>query len=202
MKKTFILLMFIFPIFGFSQQTKLWTEQDRTKLLELLAQTRNAIVNETNGLSPKQWNFKESPGRWSIKEITEHIAFWELLLQREISQGISAGLKPDLVEKAPTDSVVLGFITEEKPHISDDYTKPFTFSQPLGLNKGEDNVKWFVKMRNESIEYLSKTTDDLRMHFSRSNGNNIHQRFLTTYGHSFRHLRQIRKVKQHPSYPG
>lgn len=201
MKRILFILSLSTSIFCFSQEQRLWSEADRQFLLPNLKQTRDDLIQETKGLTDAQWNFKESPDRWSIKQITEHIAFWELLLQREISQGLGAGPKPDLVSKAPSDSTVIGFITEEKAHLSDDYTKPYTFSQPMGLNRGQDNVAWFVKMRNESIDFVSTTQTDLRLHFSRSNGNSIHQRFITTYGHSFRHLRQIKKVKAHPSYP-
>jgi len=112
-----------------------------------------------------------------------------------------AGPRPELSSKGRADSTYLNFILEQKPHISVEYTKPFTFTLPMGLNDGKNNVAWFLKMRNESIEYLKKAEEDLRNYYQ-PNGKNVHQVYITIYGHSERHLRQIRKIKADPNYPG
>src|SRR5215470_8399625 len=78
---------------------KLWTETDRKYLLENLTHTRDLLIEETKGLTEAQWNFKESKDRWSINEITEHLALWELILEREISQALFAGPQPDKLQK-------------------------------------------------------------------------------------------------------
>jgi hypothetical protein len=186
---------------AFPQESKLWTENDRKYLLDNLIRSRDMLVKETENLTNAQWNFKESPERWSIKQVVEHIAIWELLLQREVSMDLFAGPQPELNKTAKSDSVILGFIMEEKPHISTDYTKPFTFSLPMGLNEGKNNLAWFLKMRNESIEYLKAATEDLRSYYLKPGRSNIHQVYITTFGHTDRHLRQILKIKQHPDYP-
>ncbi|HEY5823515.1 MAG TPA: DinB family protein [Cyclobacteriaceae bacterium] len=151
--------------------------------------------------SEKQWKFKESPDRWSINEIVEHIAIWELLLDHQISRSLSAGSHPEFAKSARTDSIYLGFIMEEKPHISIEYTKPFTYTLPMGLNDLKNNVAWFLKMRNESVEYVKSTKDDLRAYFQKEGTPAVHQTYITLFGHTDRHLKQIRKVKQHPNYP-
>ena len=129
---TFILM---FPVF--TQQSKLWSEDNRKYLIENLSRTKDSIVAETKNLSQAQWNFKESSGRWSINQIVEHLAIWETLLQREISQAFVAGPRPELNKEARTDSAVVGFLMEENPHIATEYTKPFTFTVPMGLNDGK-----------------------------------------------------------------
>jgi DinB superfamily len=197
----FALLTLAISIQSLAQDTRLWNEEDRKYLLENLVSTRDQLVKETAGLTTKQWNFKETPTRWSIKEVVEHIDLWELLLQREISMALTLGPQPELAKTAKPDSVVLGFIMEEKPHVSTDYTKPFTFTLPMGLNEGKNSAAWFLKMRNESIEYLTSVKEDLRYYFQRAGRGNIHQVYIITFGHNFRHLRQIQKIKQHPNYP-
>ncbi len=186
---------------GSAQETRLWTESDRTYLLENLIRSRDLLAKETETLTAKQWNFKESADRWSIKEVVEYIAIWELLFDREISMALAAGPQPEMSKAAKPDSVILGFIQEEKPHISTEYTKPFTFSLPMGLNEGKHNLAWFMKMRNESIAYLQKTTEDLRTYYLRAGRPNVHQVCINAFGHADRHLRQIRKIKQHVNYP-
>jgi hypothetical protein len=184
-----------------AQETKLWTEADRKYLLDNLIRSRDELICETKNLSPAQWNFKESGERWSINEIVEHIATWELLLDHEISRGLTAGPQPQLSKMAKPDSEYVAFIMEEKPHVSNEYTKPFTFTIPMGLNEGKNNLTWFLKMRNESIDFITNTTKDLRVYFLKPGRGCTHQVYITLFGHADRHLRQIRKVKQHPSYP-
>src|SRR5687768_15502008 len=84
-----LLVSTLFTLSVSAQETPRWTENDRQYLLENLMRTRKAVEQETETLSPRQWNFKESPDRWSINEVVEHLAIWELLFDREISQALS-----------------------------------------------------------------------------------------------------------------
>lgn len=183
------------------QETKSWTEADRKFLLDNLTRSKNELLAETKGLSKAQWSFKESPDRWSINEIVEHIGIWELLLNDRISNQLSGEPHPELVASAVPDSVKLGFIMEERAHHSADYTKPYTYSIPMGHNDLKNNIAWVMKMRNESISYVGSTQADLRAYFLPGNKTSTHGTFITLFGHTDRHLRQIRKVKQHPDYP-
>jgi hypothetical protein len=202
MRKLFITtLVATLMLSSFAQQSKLWLEDNRKYLIDNLSRTRDSIVAETKNLSQAQWNFKESPDRWSINQIVEHLSIWELLLQREISQALVAGPRSELNKEARTDSAVVGFLMEENPHIATEYTKPFTFTVPMGLNDGKNNLTLFLKMRNEGIGYVDSTTADLRGYFLRPGRGNIHQVFITIFAHTDRHLRQIRKVKLDPKYP-
>jgi hypothetical protein len=202
MKKIFYSLMSsIIMIPCLAQQAKTWSNDDRKYLVENLSRTRDSIIKETKNLSQAQWNFKESPGRWSINQVVEHLAYWELLLQREVTQALVAGARPELSDDKRTDSSVISFLMEEKPHISTEYTKPFTYTVPLGLNQGENNVAWFLKMRNESIGFVDSTASNLRVYFLRQGRGNVHQVLITIFAHTDRHLRQIRRVKSDPGYP-
>jgi hypothetical protein len=181
--------------------TSVWTEADRQYLSTNLNRSLDELITETKDLTPEQWNFKESADRWSIAQIVEHIGIWELLMQREISQALSQGPKPELAKDARPDSVGYGFIMEEKKHITNEYTKPFTFAQPLGVMGGPAALQWVTKMRKESIELVNTTDKDLRLHSQMKNRGSVHQVYITTFGHLDRHLRQIRKVKMHAGYP-
>lgn len=186
----------------FAQSEKQWTEADRKYLLENLKRSRDEVIAETKGLSKAQWSFRESPDRWSINEIVEHIAIWELLLLNRISNLINyTEAHPELSASARPDAEALGFIMEEKPHYSPDYTKPFTYTIPMGINDLKNNVAWLLKLREESINYISTTNDDLRAHYFSGDNENPHQTYITLFGHTDRHLRQLRKVKAHANYP-
>lgn len=187
-------------ITGYSQSTRQWTDADRKYLLENLTRLRDELIKETNGLSNAQREFKESPDRWSINQIVEHIAIWELLLSHDISRAFNAGAKPERVKTAGPDSPFVNFIYETTPHYSLEYTKPFSYTIPLGNNSLDNNLAWFLRMRNESIEFIKASPEDLRLYF-RSTTGSIHQAYIYVFGHTDRHIRQIIKVKQHARYP-
>jgi len=196
-----IFLCFLCTLAARSQ--KLWTESDRKYLLENLARTRDSIITETKNLSEAQWNFKESPASWSINQVVEHLAIWELILDRETSQALLGGPHEEKLirDAGKADSAVVALLMEAKPHITTDYTKPFTFTVPMGTNQGKNNVAWFLKMRNEGINYVDSTTTDLRYYFRPGKNNDVHQIFIIIFAHTSRHLRQIRRIKANPRYP-
>src|SRR6476620_11348206 len=58
-------------------------QADRDRAVKYLEGTRQGVQDATAGLSEAQWNFKPAPDRWSVAEVTEHIAAAEdLLMQR------------------------------------------------------------------------------------------------------------------------
>ncbi|MEZ4972883.1 MAG: DinB family protein [Cyclobacteriaceae bacterium] len=176
-----------------------WTEADRQFLLDNLIRSRDELLAATKDLTLEQWNFKESPDRWSISQNVEHLCLWELIHMNSISESLQIGPFPDFTQYHPDELFANGSKSEKK-NITTDYTKPFTYSVPLGNNEGKDNMTWFLKMRNESIDYLKTETKNLRVHYIHF-GANIHQQYMMIYGHNFRHLRQIAEIKTHPDYP-
>jgi hypothetical protein len=178
-----------------------WTEEDRKYLFDNLTRTKEAITAETKKLTKEQWNFKESPDRWSINQIVEHIAIWELLFMHEISQALAREPDPNFANII-SDSVFYDLDPNGlKKKNAMEYTKPFSFAIPLGNNEGKNNVIWLTTMRNESIDFLEKEKKNIRLQYDYCSGVNVHQYYLMIIRHSGRHLRQIRKVKEHPNYP-
>ena len=210
MKITLATLTFVFGLLTLSNgqtnptppaKAPVWTEADRKLLLDNLIRTKEEILKETNGLSKKQWNFKESPDRWSINQIVEHIGIWELLFMNEISKALARPADTAFAYFVP-DSVFLDQDPKDlKKNNAMDYTKPFSFAVPLGNNEGKNNVTWLMTMRNESIDYLKKETKNIRAQYDYCSGANVHQYYLGIFSHADRHLRQIKKVKAHPNYP-
>lgn len=209
MKPFLATLTFIFGLFILCNgQTKMdqssaapvWTEADRKYLLDNLIRSKQELIDETKNLTKEQWNFKESPDRWNINQIVEHICLWELIQMNEISVALQAGPLPDFSHYLP-DSFFVVKDPKTLPKINTtDYTKPFTYGVPLGNNEGKNNIIWFTTMRNESIEYLKSETRNIRIHYI-CFGPNIHQKYMMFFRHTFKHLEQIKKVKAHGNYP-
>jgi hypothetical protein len=206
MKKITLFALMTLPLMLYAQEAQQlaqrWTEDDQKYLLENLIRSRDELLKETQGLSKKQWSFKESEDRWSINQVVEHIAFFELIFDREISKGLAGKPNPEFNKGVRADSTYFDFIMEETPHVTVEFTKPFTYSVPLGLNDINNNIAWFIKMRNESVDFVKTTKEDLRLYYRYNTGStNIHQTYIYVFGHVDRHIRQIKKIKQHPNYP-
>jgi len=206
MKITLITLTLVFGLLNLTKgQTKkdepskvpVWTEADREYLLSNLIRSKEEIIAETKNLTKEQWNFKESPDRWNINQIVEHIALWEIITMYEISRALATEPNPTFAYHP--DSVFLD--QDPKGQNAMDYTKPFSFAIPLGNNEGKSNLVWLTTMRNESIDYLKKETKNIKLQYNNCSGANVHQYYLAIFSHTDRHLRQIKKLKTHPKYP-
>jgi len=200
MKKTSFLCLCICFVFCISAgaQEKLWTEEDRKYTLDNLKRTRDELVKETENLSPEQWAFKESPDRWSIGEVVEHLALWEVIWWREVVMGFSNKPTPELGKTSRPDSYYHEFIMEDAPHNSSLNTRPTAYI------KGKDNLTFFLRGRAIAIDLIETTKNDLRAHYELTNTpnpRNMHQVLIYQWGHVDRPLRQIRKVKAHANYP-
>jgi hypothetical protein len=199
------LILFIGIAFSINAQTNaeqvsdspIWTEEDRKYLLDNLIKSKEELIQETENLTDEQWNFKESPDRWNINQIVEHLAIWELIVMNEIAVALQMGEIPQ-IKKYPPDSLFLGL--DPKKNETTDFTKPFSYSVPLGNNKGRNNLIWSTKMKDESIEFVNDETRNLRLYYI-NYGANIHHKCMQIFAHTNRHLRQIKKIKTHPSYP-
>ena len=177
-----------------------WTETDRQYLLDNLISSKEALLAETKGLSDEQWNFKESPDAWSINQIVEHLALYELIFTNDIAVALQMGPLPEFAHYAP-DSL----FTDQDPldlrkNKTTDFTKPFSYTVPLGNNKGTNNLVWVTKMRQEMIDFVKSENRNLRTYYVNF-GPNVHQKCMMIFSHSDRHLRQIKRVKTHPTYP-
>lgn len=192
------LLFFTFIVGQTFAQEKLWTETDRQFTIDQFTRTRDELVKETENLTPAQWAFRESADRWSIAQIVEHLALWEIIWSREISMGTRNKPQPELNKTSRPDSYYSDFIMETNPHVAADV------AMPTGFIKGKDNLDFFISRWQTNLAFLKKTDADMRAHFELTatpNPRNMHQVYIFQWGHVDRHLRQIRKVKADANFP-
>jgi hypothetical protein len=209
MKIILVMLTLVFGLLTFSNgqtnsdkasTTPEWTDADRKYLLNNLIRSKQQLIDETKILTKKQWNFKASPDQWSINQIVEHIDRYELIFMHEISVAFQIGPMPDFPQHLP-DSIFLDQDPKDlKKSNTTDFTKPFSISVPLGNNEGDNNMVWFNKMRDESIDYVKSTTQNIRTHYINF-GPDMHQKFMMIFTHTDRHIRQIKRVKANSKYP-
>ena len=193
---TVLIAFWLLPSGSYAQKS--WTEADRSYTVDNLKRTRDELTRETQNLTNAQWHFHESPDRWSIAEVVEHLALWEISWAREIGMGIRNKPQPELNQTSKPDSYYAEWIMEPAPHKSPD------FSRPSGFIEGKNNLLFFTKLRDQTIDFVNTTQADMRAHFeltATDNPRNMHQVYIYQWGHVDRHLRQIRKIKAHPNYP-
>ncbi len=174
--------------------------EERDKALKYLETTRANVVEVTKGLSSAQWNFKPAPDRWSVAEVTEHIAAAEDFLM---------GMVTEKVMKAParTEADDVKAIDEQVLKAVPDRTNKVQAPEPLQptnrYGSPEASLKHFEESRGKTIEFL-KSTNDLREHAADSPfGKKMdgYEWVLFVAAHSERHTKQINEVKTDPNFP-
>lgn len=176
------------------------TAADRQKAMDYLEKTKRGVLEATSGLSEAQWNFKAGPDRWSIAEVTEHIAAAEdLLLGSVEEQVLKAPARTEQEDVAAIDAFVLKAIPDRthKAQAPEPLKPTNRFGSP------EAARKHFAESR-EKTEELLKSRQDLREHVTDSPlGKKLdaYEWILFTAAHSERHTKQIDEVKADPNFP-
>lgn len=176
------------------------SKEERKRAADYLKKTSEAFLASTKGLSEAQWNFKPSPTRWSVAEVSEHIAAAEDFLM---------GMVRDQVMKAPprAEAVDVKEIDEFVLKAIPDRSKKAQAPEPLVPTKrfgsAENTLKHFKESRAKTVAFLNDTKD-LREHAIDSPlGKKLdaYQWLLFIAAHSERHTKQIEEVKADPNFP-
>jgi uncharacterized damage-inducible protein DinB len=178
------------------------TPQEREFALKNLQTTHDKFLQSIAGLSPKQWTFKPGPDRWSVAEVSEHIAVSESALLGLVQKQLMAS--PAAPEKREQVKGKDEMILQKIPDRSHKAQAP-EFLRPTGRWATEaDLTKAFEESRKATMDYVRTTNDDLRDHFfdhpvfGTLDG---YQWLLLLSTHSERHTAQIEEVKADPNFP-
>src|SRR5713101_1247147 len=89
------------------------SQAEKDKALQYLEKTRQGVLEATKGLSAAQWNFKPAPDRWSVAEVTEHIAAAEDFTYGDIQDKImKAPARPAGEDVKAIDEFVLAAVPD------------------------------------------------------------------------------------------
>jgi hypothetical protein len=199
MKRSLAVLVVVFcaATSAFSQTL---TPADRDRALQYLESTKQGVLDATAGLSEAQWNFKSAPDKWSVAEVTEHIAAAEdFLMGMVTSQVMKAPARPAGEDVKAIDDMVVATIPDrsQKKQAPEPLKPTNRFGSPAG------SLKHFTEARTQTEAFL-KTHDDLRQHAIDSPvGKKLdgYEWILFVAGHSERHTKQINEVKADPNFP-
>jgi len=178
------------------------TKEERDRAVEYLKQTRKDFLGATEGLSEAQWKFKAAPDRWSIAEVSEHIALAEDTIWKLVSEKImkSPAAPEKAAEAKGKDEIILSKIPDRsrKAQAPEQLRPTGRWATRAAL------VKDFETTRGGEITYLTETKEDLRNHFEDHpflKTMDAYQWLIFNGAHCKRHTAQILEVKADPNYP-
>lgn len=171
--------------------------------MSALHASRKALLDATAGLSAKQAAFKAGPDRWSIADITEHLAITEPFLFGLIPSILKSPPDPSKKEsvKANDAAILKNYANRDQKVQAPPPAKPS--GKFASLN---DSVAEFKLQRTKTITYVQTTGDALRDHFMDNFAGSgkpadAYQVLLMLAAHTDRHVAQINEVKASKGYP-
>ncbi len=173
------------------------SSSDRDRGLSELHGTRKQTLDAVDGLTAAQWSFKQSPDRWSIAEVMEHLAITEralLGMTRKLASG-APSTEPTTVK----DADVLKMLASRNQAV-----KAPEMLVPTGrFGSGAENLNQYRAARDETLNYLRGTNESLREFRTTMPVGKIdaYQLLLYISGHNTRHLAQIAEIKADPKFP-
>ena len=199
MKKLFITLCLVVLASPLLRAQEVSPEEIK-QAVAYLDQTRAGVLAATKGLTTAQWNFKAATNKWSVAEVTEHIAAAEDFLRDMIQDKVmKAPARTEVADVKALDALVLQAIPDRSHKVS--APEPLQPNNRFGSPKA--SLKHFKTSRATTVKFL-KTTKDLRGHAVDSPlGKKLdaYEWVLFLAAHSERHTKQIEEVKADPNFP-
>jgi hypothetical protein len=175
---------------------------DKEKALKYLETTRKGVEEATKGLSEAQWNFKPGPDRWSVAQVTEHIAAAEDLLRGWAEKQMKTAPASDVLtsdQRMKSDQGILTGLPDRSKKAK--APEPLVPTNRYGSPEG--SLKHFEETRATTVAFLNDTPE-LRGHAADTPLGmkmDLYEWVLTIAGHSERHTKQILEVKADPNFP-
>ena len=177
------------------------TAAERERAIEYLNSTHDQFLAVIQELSEKQWRFKPAPDRWSVAEVSEHIAVAEATIFGLVQQTLQSPAAPEKrAEVAGKDEIILTKVPDRSHKVQ----APEMLRPTSRFATEADNVKAFEASRAATIDFVRTTNEDLRDHFSAHpvfGTVDTYQWILLLAAHSERHTKQILEVKADPNFP-
>lgn len=175
------------------------TQAEKDRALQYLETTKKGVLEATKGLSEAQWNFKPAPDRWSVAQVTEHIAaaedFLRTLAKEKVMMAPAGETDRDV---SKTDEAVMAMVPDRSHKAQ--APEPLVPTNRFGSPEG--SIKHFVESRATTEDFL-KNTPGMRDHVLESPMGKLdaYEFVLLVAAHSERHTKQINEVKADPNFP-
>ncbi len=174
---------------------------ERQFVLDQLAASEADLLQLVEGLSPAQWAFRETPDRWSIAEVIEHLVVFEDFILGVITRSLAEQPQPEKKAHAPgKEHLVLGLVASRNTRFK---------AREAALPKGRwpdpvELIAEFRAARARTCAFAAETQANLRDHFFPHivfGDLDCYQWLVVLGTHGSRHALQIREIMSHPAYP-
>lgn len=178
------------------------SKQDRDFAIKYMKETKSDFLKSVKGLSDEQWNFKPAPDKWSVAEVSEHIALAEDFLSKMVQEQIMKSPEAPAEKRAAVkgkEEQILKMI----PDRSQKAQAPEQLKPHHAFASREELLKAFETKRDANIKYVKDTKDELHAHIAPSpiGEFDAYQWMLFMAAHSKRHTAQIEEVKADANFP-
>ncbi|HEY5564150.1 MAG TPA: DinB family protein [Rhodothermia bacterium] len=186
-----------------AQEMEMPYDGPNADLIAELDESTDMLLAAIDGLTPEQWVYQESPERWSIAGVAEHLVKSEGALRGMLVDSVLAG-DPSMEMPDSTmegDQAVRAMMADRSTAYPT--TPPL---EPTGMYATpQEAAAAFEAARDETVEFLKSTNTDLRAH-SGSLAEGMApmdgaQWVIFIASHVKRHIAQIEQVKAHEGYP-
>jgi hypothetical protein len=173
--------------------------QERQTVLDQFTSGEARFLALADGLTPEQWHFRQSPERWSIAEIFEHVILVERRVLAGIQKHLASGEPPaDRPSNAAQDAELASRVRMRTQKIQ--APEPV---RPSGQWSADELTAEFRKVRANSLQFASETAGNLRGYFMKHvlfGDIDCYQWILVLAGHTHRHAQQIEEIKSDPVF--
>jgi hypothetical protein len=177
------------------------TQKERKYAVKEMKETKNEVIKSVKGLSDAQLNFKAAPDRWSVKECVYHIGLSETNLWHLLEGTMKSPANPDKrAEIKVSDEQLIKMMEDRSNKVKTQ--EPFEPKNAPWKSLAEA-LDDFKAKRNNHVDYMKSTTEDLRNHVLQLPFGWIdcYQLYLMIASHSNRHIQQINEVKADTNFP-
>jgi hypothetical protein len=176
------------------------TDAERKYASQLLKETKDSLLKKVSSLTQEQLAFKPDANSWSVAECVEHIAISENNLfgfaQKSLEQPADPSKRSEI---KLTDEAIVKMIADRSTK-----RKTQEAFEPTGkFGSFEATLNEFKTKRDNNINYINTTSDDLRNHYNDFPFGKIdaYQTILFMASHTKRHTDQIEEILKNPKFP-
>lgn len=177
------------------------SKKERKYAVDLLKDTKKALMKSIDGLSEAQLNFKASDSTWSVDGCVKHIAVSEQNFLNMIEETMKQPANPEKrADIKVTDEQLVGFLENRTTKVKTmDALKP----ENTKFTSTQDAVNSIKESREKLLKFVNSTNEDLRNHVITLpfGSYDVYQVILLIGSHCNRHTQQIEEVKANPSFP-
>lgn len=176
------------------------SEEERDYAIKVLGSSRDQLLRTVDGLNEEQLNFKPDAYTWSVADGVEHLAISENAFHQMITNALGTSADPSRrAEVKMKDDELMGIIRDRTNRV-----KTSEAFEPSGkFGSYEETLEALISKREEHIEYIKTTEDDLRFHYGQLPFGTVdaYQMILFMAGHTDRHIAQMEEVINHEDFP-